>query len=225
MKLICELIEDVNYLSEEKGDKKQLFIEGVFIQTEQKNKNGRIYRKPMMEQKINRYIREYVNDNRAYGELGHPSGPTINPDRISHRIVSLKEDGNNYVGKALIIENNPMGAIAKNIIESGGKLGVSTRGMGSLKEVNGIQEVQDDFYLATAGDIVVDPSAPSAFVNGIMEGVEWVCNNGIFKPVDVEAMQREIDESVRQRELTQQKTFKLFERFMHKMATGKVVKS
>lgn len=175
LKLIKELVEDVSFISEsdEKTGKKNLFIEGIFLQADLKNKNGRVYPMSVMENEVNRYIQSKVNNNTAYGELGHPAGPTINPDRISHRIVSLKREGNNFIGKAQI-SSTPMGDIARGLIEDGGKLGVSSRGLGSIREKNGIMEVQSDFHLATAGDIVIDPSAPDAFVNGIMENVDWI---------------------------------------------------
>lgn len=185
MKLFTELVEDVQYVVEEKNGKKSLYITGIYMQAEQKNGNGRIYKLPILEREVARYTKQYVETNRAMGELGHPSGPSINLDRVSHKIVELKQDGNNFIGKAKILDT-PMGNIARNLIESGVQLGVSTRGMGSLKEVNGVMEVQEDFYLATAADIVADPSAPDAFVQGIMEGVEWVWDNGILKASQIE---------------------------------------
>jgi hypothetical protein len=176
MKLISEITEDVEYIVE--GKNKDLFIEGIFLQSEMKNRNGRVYPKMIMGKEVARYMKEYVTAGRAFGELGHPEGPTINLDRVSHMITSLKENGNNYIGRAKIM-NTPMGNIVKNLIEGGAKLGVSSRGMGSLKMNNeGINEVQDDFYLATAADIVADPSAPDAFVQGIMENTEWMFVNG-----------------------------------------------
>lgn len=195
MKLICELTEDLKYITESSEDgKKNLYIEGIWMQGNIKNRNGRSYPTATLAKEANRYIREFVEKNRAFGELGHPQGPSINLDRVSHMITDLRQEGDNFVGRAKIMET-PMGNIARNIIESGGQLGVSTRGMGSLKEVNGIMEVQDDFHLATAGDIVADPSAPDAFVNGIMEGVEWVWNNGILKASKIEEYKEEIEES------------------------------
>ena len=167
MKLISELTENVKYLVEESDGKKNLYIEGIFLQSECVNKNKRKYSKSIMEREVNRYRKEFVEQNRALGELGHPDGPQINLERVSHRIVSLKEDGNNYIGKALILDT-PMGNIAKSLLEGGTKIGVSSRGLGSLKPVNGINEVQDDFYLATAADIVSDPSGPQCWVDGIM---------------------------------------------------------
>lgn len=173
MKLITERNDDVQYVTEGKDTEKKLFIEGIFLQGAIKNRNGRIYPMGILENEANRYIREAVQANSGWGELSHPNGPVINPDRISHRIVSLVKEGNNFVGKALIIRENPTGAIVQGLINSGGRVGVSSRGMGSLKDVGGIMEVQSDFRIATAADIVLDPSAPDAFVRGIMEGVEW----------------------------------------------------
>jgi len=174
MKLFTELVEDVEILTEQdENGKKQLYIEGIFLQANLKNRNGRIYPMNVMENEVNRYMAETVTKNRAFGELGHPSGPTINLDRVSHIITELKRDGNNFIGKARITET-PMGQIARGIMESGGQLGVSSRAMGSLKEQNGTMVVQNDLKISTAADIVADPSAPDAFVKGIMEGVEWV---------------------------------------------------
>lgn len=173
MKLICEQIEDVEYITEEKDGQKNLYITGTFMVAETKNKNGRIYPSSVMESEVKRYMEEAVSKNRAYGELGHPTGPNINLDRVSHMIKDLRMEGNQVIGKALIT-NTPMGNIVKGLMESGANLGVSSRGMGSLKENKaGIMEVQSDFRLATAADIVADPSAPGAFVQGIMEGVEY----------------------------------------------------
>ena len=191
MKLISEnWADEINYLVEEdpKTGKKNMFIEGIMLQTEVKNKNGRIYPKEIMKKEVARYTKEYVNNNRAYGELGHPEGPTINLERTSHLITSLTEDGNNFIGKAKIL-STPMGEIVKNLLQDGAKLGVSSRGMGSLKSSNsngGVQMVQSDFQLATAADIVADPSAPDAFVDGVMEGVEWIWDNGMFKSQKIE---------------------------------------
>ena len=197
MKLISEQWSDeVNYLVEEdpKTGKKNAYIQGVMLQTEVKNKNGRIYPKEIMEKEVERYNKEYVNQNRAYGELGHPEGPTINLERTSHLITSLKEDGNNFVGKAKIL-STPMGEIVKNLLDDGARLGVSSRGMGSLKASNakgGVQMVQSDFQLATAADIVADPSAPDAFVDGVMEGVEWIWDNGVIKAQKIEEYKHSI---------------------------------
>lgn len=182
MKLFTELTEEVRYIVEDKGNgKKNYFIEGIFLQGNLKNRNNRMYSTDLLNKEVGRYNDEYVKENRAFGELGHPSGPTINLERVSHMIKSLTREGNNFIGKAKIMDT-PYGNIVKNLMDEGAKLGVSSRGMGSLQlNKEGIQEVQDDFYLATAADIVADPSAPDAFVRGIMEGVEWVWDNGLLK--------------------------------------------
>ena len=197
MKLISEQwCDNINYLVEQdpKTGKDSVFIEGIMLQTEVKNKNGRIYPKEIMQKEVKRYTKEYINEKRAYGELGHPEGPTINLERTSHLIQSLKEDGNNYVGKAKIL-STPMGEIVKNLLADGARLGVSSRGMGSLKassQKGGVQLVQSDFQLATAADIVADPSAPDAFVNGVMEGVEWIWDNGVIKAQKIEEYKHSI---------------------------------
>ena len=176
MKLITEITEEVKLLQEEKEDgKKNYFIEGVFMQGNIKNRNGRIYPTEVLDKEVGRYNKEYVEKNRAYGELGHPTGPTINLERVSHMITKLERDGDNYIGRAKIMTETPYGGIVKSLMDEGATLGVSSRGMGSLKQSkSGIAEVQNDFYLATAADIVADPSAPNAFVEGIMEGADWV---------------------------------------------------
>ncbi|NBP55736.1 primosomal protein [bacterium] len=194
MKLIREFTESVKYLVETpKGETtKSYFIEGVFLQGEIKNRNGRIYPMDIMKKEVERYTKENIEKNRAYGELGHPDSPTINLDRVSHMIKELKLDGNNYVGKAKIMDT-PYGKIVKSLIDEGANLGVSSRGMGSLRAKNdGTQLVQDDFMLATAGDIVADPSAPDAFVRGVMEGKEWVFVDGKFVEKDIEQVRKEI---------------------------------
>ena len=174
MKLITELVEDVQLISEAKETGgKDYYIEGIFLQANIKNRNGRMYPVDVLENEVSRYTREVINKNRAFGELGHPSGPSINLDRVSHIITELYRDGNNFIGKAKI-SKTPMGEIARGIMESGGQLGVSSRAMGSLREEKGVMVVQKDLRLSTAADIVADPSAPDAFVNGIMEGVEWL---------------------------------------------------
>ena len=175
MKLITELFEDMEYITEAKENgEKEHYIHGIFLQAEQKNRNGRIYPLHIMDKEVNRYMTDVIKKNRAYGELGHPAGPQINLDRVSHIIVDLKRDGNNFIGKAKITDT-PMGNIAKGLMKSGANLGVSSRGLGTLKAMrDGTMQVQEDFHLATAGDIVADPSAPDAFVKGIMENVEWV---------------------------------------------------
>ena len=177
MKLITETIEDVKLITEEKNGKKLLYIEGVFLQSELKNRNGRMYPFAVLDREVKRYNEEYVKSKRALGELGHPDGPTINLDRVSHRITSLKAEGNNFIGKAQILDT-PMGNIAKNLLGEGVQLGVSSRGMGSIDKTESCNVVRDDFMLTTAADIVADPSAPDAFVNGIMEGKEWVYAGG-----------------------------------------------
>ncbi len=192
MKLITESIEDIQILTEEKDGKKTLYIEGVFLQGEIKNRNGRVYPFGVLQKEVERYSEEYVNAGRALGELGHPDGPTVNLDRVSHKITSLKAEGTNFIGKARILDT-PMGTIAKSLLGEGVKLGVSSRGMGTLKEENGVKYVSDDFMLATAADIVADPSAPDAFVNGIMEGKEWVWEGGLLRERQIQEMKKEID--------------------------------
>lgn len=216
MKLICEVNEDLKLITEanERGGR-SYFIEGVFMQAEQKNRNGRVYPKGIMAREVDRYVKENVNQNRAYGELGHPSGPTINLERVSHMIKEIREDGNNYIGRAKIMDT-PYGNIVKNLMEEGARLGVSTRGMGSLKERNGFMEVQDDFHLATAGDIVADPSAPDAFVHGIMEGKEWVWDNGILKEVEIANYRKRINEASKSRR-TEAEVVEVFRNFLAKL--------
>jgi hypothetical protein len=184
MKLIKEITETVSYITEDTNGKKELHIEGPFLVAEKKNRNGRLYEYNTMKKEVARYTEEYINKHRAFGELGHPESPSINLDRVSHMITSLREDGNQWIGKAKILDT-PMGNIARSLIEGGAQLGVSSRGMGSLKNVNGVNVVQPDFYLATAADIVADPSAPGAFVQGIMEGKEWVLKNGVWTEQDL----------------------------------------
>lgn len=191
MKLISEYLEsDLSYMTEEKNGKKNTVIEGVFMQADKKNRNGRIYPRPIMESAVNKYVTEQVSKGRAVGELNHPDGPTINLDKVSHRITELHWDGNNVMGKALILDT-PMGQIVKGLVEGGCQLGVSSRGMGSLMQKNGVNVVGPDFVLSTV-DIVQDPSAPEAFVNGIMEGVEWIWDNGILKAEQIEKYETEI---------------------------------
>jgi hypothetical protein len=193
VKLIKEHTEEVKLIVEEaKGTKeKSYFIEGVFLQSNLKNRNGRMYPREIMEKEVNRYNKEYITKNRAFGELGHPDSPTINLDRVSHMIKSLKLDGNNWVGKAKIMDT-PYGKIVKSLIDEGAQLGVSSRGMGSLVQKNGVNLVQDDFMLATAADIVADPSAPDAFVEGVMEGAEWVYNASTKSWVMAEQLKSDI---------------------------------
>jgi hypothetical protein len=192
MKLISEQIEEVNFISEEVEGKKNYFIEGIFLQGEIKNRNGRMYPMTVLEREVSKYNENYIQTGRALGELGHPDGPSMNLDRVSHKITSLKREGNNYIGRAKIL-GTPLGGIAKNLLDEGIKLGVSSRGMGSLIKQDGYQVVADDFMLATAADIVADPSAPDAFVNGIMEGKEWVWSNGILKESQVASIKHQID--------------------------------
>lgn len=194
MKLISEFndyaIEPVIVEENEKGEK-DYFIEGVFMQGDIKNRNGRIYPIDVMKKEVGRYVKEFVEKDRAFGELGHPDGPTINLDKVSHMITKLEQDGSNFMGRAKIL-STPNGQIVRNLINDGAKLGVSSRGLGSLEQRGGAQVVKDDFQLATAADIVADPSAPEAFVEGIMEGVEWVYESGILKAKDLDTMQKEL---------------------------------
>jgi hypothetical protein len=217
MKLIKELNEDLQFIVEESSDngKKSLFIEGVFLQADLKNRNGRMYPKEIMAKEVNRYVKEQVSTKRAYGELGHPEGPNINLDRVSHMIVSLREDGNNWIGRAKILDT-PMGNIASSLIKEGAGLGVSSRGLGTLKEVNGINEVQDDFMLATAADIVADPSAPDAYIQGIMEGKEWVFVKGVWQDREIEETKNLIKKTS-SRNLSEAKV-KAFETFLDKIS-------
>jgi len=211
MKLITEQIEDVKVITEGKGDDKKLYIEGVFLQAELKNRNGRIYPFKVLENEVNRYNEEYVKTKRALGELGHPDGPTVNLDRVSHRITSLSAEGSNFIGKAQILDT-PMGKIAKSLLGEGVQLGVSSRGMGSIDKKEDASYVMDDFMLATAADIVADPSAPDAFVNGIMEGREWVWNNGILKETEVAKYQSYVSKSTHKN--LEERTLKVFEHFL-----------
>jgi hypothetical protein len=211
MKLITENIEDIQILTEEKDGKEHLYIEGVFLQSEIKNRNGRIYPFSVLEKEVGRYNEEYVSKGRALGELGHPDGPTVKLDRVSHRITSLKAEGKNFMGKARILDT-PMGNIAKSLLGEGVKLGVSSRGMGSIDRQESASYVMDDFMLATAADIVADPSAPDAFVNGIMEGKEWVWANGILREQQVAEIKSEIDNS--SRIALEEASLKAFERFL-----------
>ena len=211
MKLITEQIEDVQILIEEKDGKKLLYIEGVFLQSELKNRNGRMYPFDVLSREVERYTEEYVKPKRALGELGHPDGPTINLDRVSHRITSLRAEGHNFIGKAQILDT-PMGNIAKSLLGEGVQLGFSSRGMGSIDKREDISIVRDDFFLTTAADIVADPSAPDAFVNGIMEGKEWVWDNGILKEAKLDKYRRYMDEATRRN--MEERTLKVFEHFL-----------
>jgi hypothetical protein len=211
MKLITENIEEINVLVEENNGKKNLYIEGIFLQSEIKNRNGRVYPYDVLNKEVQRYNEQYVKSGRALGELGHPDGPTVNLDRVSHKIISLQAEGSNFIGKAQVLDT-PMGKIAKSLLEEGVRLGVSSRGMGSLEERNGANYVRDDFMLATAADIVADPSAPDAFVNGIMEGKEWVWENGILKEQQVSKYHRYISESTKRN--IEERKLKAFEHFL-----------
>ena len=213
MKLITEEIEQVEVIVENRGGKKNLYIEGVFLQSEMKNRNGRMYPKATLAREVGRYNENFVQKGRALGELGHPDGPTVNLDRVSHKIVSLKESGNNFVGKAKIL-STPMGKIASNLLGEGVKLGVSSRGVGSLNKTNeGYSVVGEDFTLATAADIVADPSAPDAFVDGIMEGKDWIWDGGILREKLATKTYKQINTLVDQRKLDEQK-LNVFEDFL-----------
>ena len=197
LKLISEHIENPDYLIEEKEDgKKDYKIKGIFMQADIKNRNGRVYPMEVLNKEVKRYNKAYINEKRAYGELGHPDGPTVNLERASHMITALYPDGKNYIGEAKIL-STPMGGIVKNLMDEGAKLGVSSRGMGSLDQKNGVNYVRNDFYLATAADIVADPSAPNAFVEGIMEGIEWIWNNGMISEAEVAEIKENIEENSR----------------------------
>jgi hypothetical protein len=214
MKLITEVTETISCISEEKDGKRSLFIEGPFLQSELVNKNGRKYLRETMQKEVSRYTENYINKNRAFGELGHPDTPTINLDRVSHLTVSLRQEGNDWIGKAKILDT-PMGTIVKNLLEGGAQIGVSSRGMGSLKNVNGINIVQDDFHLATAADIVADPSAPGAFVQGIMENKEWMIVNGVWTEVHNEQAKQQIRKATRKE--IEEVSLKIFETFIKKL--------
>ena len=216
MKLIREEIEKVEVITEEKNGKKLLYIQGPFLQTEQKNRNGRVYRRDVMEREVKRYTDEHISKGRALGELGHPDGPTINLDRVSHKIVSLEQKGNDFIGKAQIL-STPMGKIAESLLKEGVCLGVSSRGIGSLRPTKeGYSEVGEDFMLATAADIVADPSAPDAFVSGIMEGKEWVWEGGILREQIAAKTAKRINTLVDQRALEEHK-ISLFNDFLNSL--------
>jgi hypothetical protein len=216
MKLIRERVEEVNYLTESTEDgKKALYIQGPFLVAEQGNKNRRMYKIDTLQREVDRYVKEYVDTKRALGELGHPDTPSINLERVSHLITELKQDGNIFIGKAKILDT-PYGNIVKNFIESGVNLGVSSRGMGSLVPGdNGLSIVQDDFRLATAADIVADPSAPGAFVNGIMEGKEWLFVEGRYVEVDIDNAKQQIRKASSKQ--LEEVAFKLFDNFISKL--------
>ena len=217
MKLITEELTDVKLIAEaDENGKKSHKIKGIFMQANIKNRNGRVYPMEVLENEVNRYRKEFINKKRAFGELGHPDGPTVNLERVSHIITSLEGDGKgNYVGEAKVTDT-PYGKIVKSLIDEGAQLGVSSRGMGSLENKGGTNYVKSDFYLATAADIVADPSAPSAFVQGVMEGKEWAWDNGIVKEKDISEIQQEI-EAARSFELAEKQTA-AFEKFMRKVA-------
>ena len=200
MKLITEINEDLDVfeLEEDSTGKKSLFLEGVFLQSETLNRNKRMYPRPILEREVKRYKKDYIKENRAFGELGHPDGPTINLERVSHMITDLRRSGNDWVGRAKVLRETPYGKIVEGILKEGAKLGVSSRGMGSLEEQsNGTKIVKDDYFLATAADIVADPSAPNAFVDGIMEGKEWVWNHGSLVEAELVRMKGRIEQKVR----------------------------
>lgn len=215
MKLFCDINEEIQVLTEEnEPGKKNYFIEGIFLMCDQKNRNGRVYTFEMMNRKVNEYNNSFVKQKRAFGELGHPEGPTINLERVSHMITDLYSDKKNFIGRAKIMDT-PYGKIVKNLIDEGAKLGVSSRGVGSLEEKNGVNYVKDDYQLATAADIVADPSAPEAFVRGIMEGKEWIWESGRLVEKDLEEIKRSI-EKASSRNLEEAK-IKAFERFFRNL--------
>ena len=215
VKLISEAVEDAQLIVEEddKG-KKNYKIRGIFMQSDVKNRDGRVYPQEVLEKEVAKYNKNFINENRAFGELGHPDGPTVNLERVSHMITSLTPDGKNFIGEAKIMDT-PMGKIVKNLMDEGAKLGVSSRGMGSLEQKNGANYVRDDFYLATAADIVADPSAPNAFVQGIMEGKEWVWNNGSLVEAHVADLKKKFD--VKQRQINVNEVALEFAKFLKKL--------
>jgi hypothetical protein len=214
MKLISEEVASAEYLIEETNGKKEYKIKGVFLQSNIKNRNGRVYPREILVREVNRYTKEFINKNRAFGELGHPDGPTVNLERVCHMVKSLTPEGDNFIGEAKIMDT-PYGKIVKGLIDEGAQLGVSSRGMGSIMNRNGINFVKDDFYLATAADIVADPSAPDAFVEGIMESREWVWDNGVLKQVDIESWKRQIQEA--RRTVLEEKKLEVFKSFLTKL--------
>ena len=215
VKLISEAVEEVEYITEEKDDGgKNYKIRGIFMQADIKNRNGRVYPMEVLDEEVKKYNKNFIQQNRAFGELGHPDGPTVNLERVSHMITSLKPDGKNFIGEAKIMDT-PMGKIVKNLMDEGAKLGVSSRGMGSLRQKGGANVVSDDFYLATAADIVADPSAPNAFVEGIMEGKEWVWNNGALVEAHVADLKKKFDVKKHQRQVNLEALE--FARFLEKL--------
>lgn len=214
MKLITEVTETISFLAEESDGKKSLYIEGPFLQAEIVNRNGRKYLKETMAKEVQRYTESYINKNRAFGELGHPDTPTINLDRVCMMTTALRQEGNDWIGRAKILDT-PMGNIVKSLLEGGAQIGVSSRGMGSLKNVNGINIVQDDFHLATAADIVADPSAPGAFVQGIMEGKEWMLVNGVWTEQHYDAARQQIRQATSKE--IEEVSLRIFENFLKKL--------
>ena len=216
VKLITEQVQDVQILKEEdeKTGKKNYKLKGIFLQGDIKNRNGRVYPVEVLEKEVKRYNKEFIAENRGYGELGHPEGPTVNLERVSHMVTSLERDGKNFIGEAKVM-STPMGKIVENIMDDGGKLAVSSRGMGSLEQKNGANYVKNDFYLATAADIVADPSAPQAFVEGIMEGKEWIWDNGILKEVQIAEIQEDIERGIRSKNANYQAL--AFAKFLKKL--------
>ena len=214
MKLISEEVCSAEYLVEEKNGKKNYTIKGVFLQSNIKNRNGRVYPKDILMTEVKRYNSEFINKNRAFGELGHPDGPTVNLERVSHMIKNLYPDGDNFIGEAKIMDT-PYGKIVKGLIDEGAQLGVSSRGMGSIEQRNGASYVKNDFMLATAADIVADPSAPQAFVEGIMEGKEWVWDNGVLVEQDIEAWKMEMIKT--KQKALEEKKIKIFGEFIRKL--------
>jgi|TARA_B100000214_G_scaffold166460_1_gene119517 hypothetical protein len=214
MRLIAEELTEVKFLTEEKEGKKNYFIEGIFLQSEIANKNGRMYPFKTLQREVAKYHENFIRQGRALGELGHPEGPSINLDRVSHKIERLSEDGNNFVGRAKILDT-PNGKIAKSLLDEGVRLGVSSRGMGSLKKESTCNVVQDDFMLATAADIVADPSAPDAFVDGIMEGKEWIWDNGILKESAIAEIKKEIDQATLRN--LQERKISAFDKFLRSL--------
>jgi hypothetical protein len=214
MKLITEEISNAEYIVEQKNGKKNYSIKGIFMQSDVKNRNGRVYPKEILQKEVFRYNREFINKSRAFGELGHPDGPTVNLERVSHMIKALYPEGANFIGEARILDT-PYGKIVKSLIDEGAKLGVSSRGMGTLANVGGANIVKDDFYLATAADIVADPSAPDAFVEGIREGKEWVWNNGVLKEQEVNELKLQVES--KERMARANKNAQVFESFLKKL--------
>ena len=215
MRLITEQNNDIEVLTEDKDGKQATYIKGIFLQTEITNRNGRMYRFDSMNREVSKYNEEFIQRGRALGELGHPEGPTVNLDRVSHKIVELYPEGKNFIGKAKLLET-PMGKIAKNLLEEGVQLGVSSRGLGSLKKEGSLQVVADDFVLSTAADIVADPSAPDAFVEGIMEGKEWALVDGKIKEAQIEAIKASLDNAPSPQEL-QERKISAFETFLRSL--------